>query len=450
MKKTKYLAVLLRFCAGLSVLFAFYGVWCLLLDALMKQPGREWVSTLLSVGAGTLAMCLRWGLSNTKMPPWGLDVLTAVLTVFFAVGGGFFWVLVLGYGIEGGIAAGVANVGAVLIGDLCGRRQPGMYAIMGVGAVLLVSAGIVKVSMPDASPSMDGFVWIFFLSSGFITACSNYSGIDRHMSRRGHSKSRLPGKVRRNNLLLLGGLFGVGALILLVREPLAELLKNIVKGIVLLFYIVTNFLFSLKPRSAGGGGEDLSDKEFSGFADENAAGNSDTVFWVLLGIGIVLAVVYGTKPLLRWIREKLEKLRTAVMRWLRRRSAADDRAETAGDYVDVTEEISDSRSPETQKRQSTGIRSWKREVQRFSRMPAGRERFAEGYRLILRGSALRGVKHAPSDTPLETAGKVSPLVAGADMQAVCRQAEEIVFSGRMADTDTAGVEKTLEILKKKS
>ena len=74
----------------------------------------------------------------------------------------------------------------------------------------------------------------------------------------------------------------------------------------------------------------------------------------------------------------------------------------------------------------------------------------EGYRLMLCGSELRGAKLSPSDTPMETGEKVLSVLCQGPVEAVTRQAEAIVFSGREADTDTSGVEETLEILKKKN
>jgi len=449
MKKTRVLPVLLHILSGLSVFFASYGVWCLIMNTFLHHIGEgEWISTLCTVVIASAAMAMRMLLTRTKLSPWSLDVLTAVLAVISAVGSGFFWYFVLALPIEAAIAAGLISVAAVLVGNLCARRPPGMYALMGIGGLLLFCFVVIRLAMADDPYPAEGFVWVFFLASACITAGANYRGIDRHMTRRGHSRTRLPGKVRRNNLLMLTGLYSFGALVLLLRKPLVGGLKALIRGILLALDTIMKWILSLIPVAPGFGTQDYGkEMDMSGLA-EKPLSRSDIFFWIVFGIGAVFLVVISVKPFLAWLREKLDALRTLVMRWLRRRgTAAGD--ESTGDYEDVTEELGSTMHRE-KKAQLTGLRGWKREIRKFSRMPAGRERFTEGYRLLLRGSTLRGAKLELSDTPRETGKKIQPLVQGADMTVLTAQAEEIVFSGREADTDTAGVENALEILKKKS
>ena len=449
MKENRTLSVLLHLLSGVSVFLAAYGFWCLILYSLLTVRQGEVISTVCTVGIAAFSMVMRMVLSKTKLPPWSVDVITAVLTVISAVGSGFFWYFVLRLPLDVAIAAGIMAIAAVLVGSLVVKRPPGMYAVMGIGGILLFCFFVVKLTTMDNPYPVDGFIWVFFLSSAGITAGANYRGIDRHMTRRGHSKTRLPGKVRRNNLLMITGLYGLGALILLLRKPLVKGLKLLFWGIVLVLEWFFNFIISLIPTREGTGRQAFKPwLAESGAADQAAQNSGEIIFWILLGTCVLFLIFISVRPLMKKLREKLAALRVWFMRWLRRRSDAAV-GESTGDYVDVTEELTGSTAAE-RKVSATGLRGWKREMRKFSRMPQGRERFAEGYRLLLKGGTLRGVKLSLSDTPQETGGKMKPLLPGGDMDAVTAQAEEIVFSGREADTDTAGLEAALEILKKKS
>ena len=318
---------------------------------------------------------------------------------------------------------------------------------MGTGAVLLLCAGIVKLILLENAPPMDGFVWIFFLGAGCITAGANYNSIDRSMSRRGHSKSRLPEKVRRNNLLLVMGLFAGGSLLIAVRKPLANGLQAAIRGIILAVNWLISAILDLFPMAPGLGAGNYN-KYNSSAADGSVSRSPEWIIWLVFGLCVAFLVWIIARPVKEWLQQKLEKLRSMLLRWLRKRNRGNGE-EVSGDYVDVTEEISGELSV-PKKTRITGLRGWKREMRKFSRMPAGRERFVEGYRLLLRGSTLRGAKLSLSDTPMETGEKMKPVLSGANMDAVTAQAEEIVFSGREADTDTTGLEEALEILKKKN
>ena len=444
--KSQMLSVLLRTLSGLSVLLAVYGVWWVAVAGLKLEDGAG-KYTLVSTAAAFCIMVLRWGLSRTKTPPWVLDVLAVVLSVGLVVGSAFLWYHVFVVKLGGVVVAVIINLAAMFVGDICGRKQPGMYAIMGTGGVLLLCAGIVKLILLENAPPMDGFVWIFFLGAGCITAGANYNSIDRNMSRRGHSKSRLPEKVRRNNLLLVVGLFAGGSLLIAVRKPLANGLQAAIRGIILAVNWLISAILDLFPMAPGFGAGNYN-KYNSGAADGAVSRSPEWIIWLVFGLCVAFLVWIIARPVKEWLQQKLEKLRSMLLRWLRKRNRGNG-GEVSGDYVDVTEEISGELSV-PKKTRITGLRGWKREMRKFSRMPAGRERFVEGYRLLLRGSTLRGAKLSLSDTPQETGEKMKPVLSGADMDAVTAQAEEIVFSGHEADTDTAGLEEALEILKKKN
>ena len=448
MKENRTLSSGVHLLSGIGVFFSAYGFWCLILYALLTVKQGEWISTICTVAVAVVSMVMRMTLTKTKLPPWSVDVFTGVLTAISAAGCGFFWFFVLKLPLDAAIAAGIMAIAAVLVGSLVVKRPPGMYAVMGIGGIQLLCFFIVRLSTDNTFPT-DGFLWVFFLSSGCITAGANYRGIDRHMTRRGHSKTRLPGKVRRNNLLMIIGLYALGALVLLLRKPLVTGLKFLFWGIVLVIQWIFDLIVSLIPTKAGDGRQSFKPwLAESGAAEQATKNNGEVVFWIVIGACMLFLIAIAVRPLLEKLREKFAALHARIMRWLRKRSDAAI-GESTGDYVDVTEEITGNSVTE-RKVSATGLRGWKREMRKFSRMPAGRDRFVEGYRLLLRGGTLRGVKLGLSDTPQETGEKMKPVLSGADMDAVTEQAEEIVFSGREADTDTAGLEAALEILKKKS
>lgn len=449
MKESKILSVVLHFLAGISVLFSAYGIWLMFVHAGLKLGYGEWKYTLICVAAGTVNMALRWGLSRTKMPPWCRDVLTVLLSLAVGVGSVFLWHHAFGFGLGAAIFAGVFNLAAMLIGDLCGRKQPGMYAVMGIGAVSLICASAIKITLIEEAPSMLGILWVFFLGSGMITAGANYNSIDKHMTRRGHSKTRLPAKVRRNNLLTLAVLYGIGAVVLLLWKPLANGLKAAVRGLVLAIGNFIKWILSLIPEKQSSGVIEMNVTTDMAGAQSWTPDFWETVFLIVVGIGLSVLIVISVKKLLQKLWVKLAKLRAAIMRWLRKKNTSALGSEVSGDYEDVTEELTDTDGAE-KKTRVIGTREWKRDVRKFQKMPKGRERFVEGYRLMLCGSELRGAKLSPSDTPMETGEKVLSVLCQGPVEAVTRQAEAIVFSGREADTDTAGLEEALEILKKKN
>ncbi len=443
----KVLPKLLRVLSGISVFGASYGLWAILIDCVLRQTGNTWLFTTCSVLLGLCAMGLTALLSKSKLPLWLQDVLRYVFAVIGA--GGMFAAVYLWRELSLGAGVFAAGMGFVLVllGGLCAKYKPNVMWLMGTGGVLLACAAIVKLALGEASPSMGGFAWVFFFGAAFLTAGANYASIDRHMSRRGHSKARLPERVRRNNLLLILGLFGVGALFLVLRKFFGGLLTAVIRGIVTAALWVVDAILSLLPERSATGASAATPPPMTGGAAEEASKLGDLLYWIVGGLAFTAILIFGAKPAWQWLKGKLLKLTGAVRRWLNRAGGDGTRRVTDTDYVDIVERIDEAHLETREDTGSAGLRRWRRDVRRLSRMKPGRERFVQSYRLLLRGSALHGAELTVADTPQEAGEKLQALVSDTDVAAITRQAEAVAFSGREANTDSTGVEAALEVLK---
>ena len=444
-ENTPFLRGLLRVLSAASVFGLSYALWAVVTAAALKQPdlGVEWPLTGLVAASGLLGLGAAALAAAVRLKPWIRDV---CLWVLGAAAAACAVLLALRFypqiRIGGWICAGIFSALSWYLGVLFRKRQPGIFWLLGGGGLQLFCFLILRLEEAGRSFPAAGFVWTFFAAAVCITAGANYENIDGHMRRRGHSVARLPESIRKNNLLLIGALFALAALLMLLRRPLGEALRAVLRWILVAVLWIFSMIASLfGGRSEGGFGYGAAPR---GEGMGESGDPKDELFrWIVFGVLAVILIVFSAKPLARYVRDRIRALVAAVRRWLSKLLKLGPRRTESADYVDVTETVGAFVPQKRAEKRSAAIRSWRKRLREVRRMRPGRDRYCADWNLLREGIALAGAQVQPGDAPGETALRAGELLPATRVVPLSRETDRICYSGRACRADAEELEQIL-------
>lgn len=449
-EKVSFLRWFLRVLSAASLLGLFYALWAVVTAAGLKSPdmGVEWPLTGLVVVSGLLGLGVAALTVEVRIKPWIRDVILWILCAAAAAAG---VLLSLRFypqiRIAGWICAGIFSALGWQLGILFYKRQPGILWLLGGGGVQLFCFLILRLGEAGRHFPSAGFVWTFFAAAVCVTAGANYENIDGHMRRRGHSTARLPESIRKNNLILIGGLFALAALLMLLRQPLGEALRTVLRWIIVAVLWVFSMIASLfGGRSEGGGAYGMPSQDQG--TGESGDDRSELFRWIVFGILAVVVIVFSAKPLARYVRDRFRALIAAIRRWLAKLLHLGTRRVESADYVDVTETVGNYVPRKRTEKKSAAIRSWRKRLRENRRMRPGRDRYCADWNLLREGIAFAGASSQPGDAPTETALRVQRILPATRVVPLSQETDRICFSGRTCPADAEELEQILAQLEK--
>ncbi len=403
--KQKTMFRIFKALACLFVLLYFYPFFYFF-NAIFTPAGQTRAAlaqTGLLLMPGAMGYLLGFGLGRTNLSAVKKNLIKIAVAPFAM--GLFFAVVFPLWGLWNAVAAAVlAGVlyfvayalfylpyGQV-INNLRYLVMTGIYA----GALFILWA----VRLPMDAPS---FVLVFLAATAIYLLVSNQSNIDYMMQRRRHALSHLPEKIRRYNILLVGGIFVLLLALFLLKDwiilgiaGLGELLRRA------LVYLL-NMSFSdgeapLPDDPGANGGED--------FPLEPGEPNPVVQAVLTLAVAAVLIflVVYYRRSILEAFQNLYRWVRDAVYRLFHKDRAAVRVDDSSEYYLDLEETLLPAEYT-ARRRVVSGMRQWRRAVKEYSRMADGPEKFRRGYALIVEGLTLRQIPIRQSDTTLEIMDK---------------------------------------------
>ncbi len=449
-EKTPFLRGFLRVISAASILALSYALWAVVTAAGLKNPGLnvEWPLTALVVAAGVLGLGTASLTMAVRLKPWIRDVLLWALCA--AASAGAVLLTLRCYPqirITGWICAGIFCALSWRLGVFFYKRQPGIFWLLGGGGVQLFCFLILRLGEVGRNFPSTGFVWTFFAAAVCVTAGANYENIDGHMRRRGHSTARLPEAIRKNNLILIGILFVLAALLMLLRRPLGEALRAVLRWIIVAVLWVFSMIASLFGGRSEGGFNYGSAPQDQGIG-ESGDENGELFRWIVFGVLTAAIIVFSAKPLARYVRDRIRALVAAVRRWLAKLFRLGPRRTESTDYVDVTETVGVFVPEKQAEKKSTAVRAWRRRFRENRRTAPGRARFCADWNLLREGAALAGVQTLPGDAPSETAARAQSVLPRTRIVPLSLETDRICYSGRDGDADAEELEQILTQLEK--
>lgn len=289
----------------------------------------------------------------------------------------------------------------------------------------------------------------FLIETGCYSIVCNQANIDSMLERRRYRSGDLPPSIRINNLLLTCGAFGALLLCFLLRGPVMNGIRALLRGIRAVIAGTVRFLLWLISliRFASVG-EALVPEETAPFGPAGG-GNTEWIDQMLKYAGFA-ATVFLLIFFRRQIRDSLRRLlarAAGLMRWLAERlfglsPPERETVQVSPYYRDTVQTISRGlgRSP------VSGMRRWRAGLRRFKQMPEGAEKLRFGYRLTLEWLRMRG-KAAPADTVAEIAQAAGPLMpeeTGKIYERICAGYERVRYGEYdPAPGETALIEEVL-------
>lgn len=201
----------------------------------------------------------------------------------------------------------------------------------------------------------------------------------RFVRRRGGSYTDVPQEIQRGNLVLVGSMIALLAIIFTFHEPLTALLKQmnewmigLIAGCFRLLSRILTFFSNETPL------EEAAEEMIEENMELPPTGTSSP-FWLLLWIPFIVIVVYIWRMFLSdWIYDIWILLRQLAAKLRKNTSAANDIHLTEdGAYYDTESTV----LRETSHRQQQ--RAWRKALRKWNAMPNHPDKFYAGYRLLL-------------------------------------------------------------------
>ena len=408
---------------GLSCLFVllyFYPFFFLVNSVLSPEDGvfvslLETGSLLLPGGVGLL---LGYGLAKTKFSTVKKNLVRfcVALPVAAATFAAFYALRTVWIGLAAAILAGAAYwVGYTLAFAPYGQILSGKRYIFLIG---LYAAAILVAWLLKLPTGAQGYTGLLLAGTAVYLAQANQSNIDWLMQRRRHPLSQLPEKIRRYNLLLVGGVFLALLALFLLKDWVIFLLGGagelLRRGFVFLLSLLQGDAQEPPPQeeepSAPGGNEQL----------PLEPGEANPVVQAVLSLAIaalfLFLVFYYRKELASLFRGIYRNLRDFVFRLLHREHAFQRVDASSEYYVDSEETLLPAEYQEPKRRESNGMRQWRKDYKNYCRMPAGPGKLRQGYGLVLTWLSLHKLPLLPADTTLEILEKSAQAIPQKELE----------------------------------
>jgi hypothetical protein len=319
------------------------------------------------------------------------------------------WLLCADYGILYGACAAVGAAAMCYVGWQSVARPYGevftknwfLFCVLGslLGMLVLVCFGR---PLPQAQ-----LLCVLGYGTGVYILVRNQSNIDFLMERRRHRMEHLPKRIRYFNLFAA---FALVALVFALFLGKDAVIAGVQGGGWLLWHGVRQVLQLLFYKQPG---ESLPETGENGPAvtpglpEAEAGQKVFPVEWVYLFFAVAAIVILfcNRRRIGRFLLRSGRRVAELLRRLLRGRERA-PRGDANGYYVDEEETLLPGASEENPGASRRGVRQWRREYQRFLRMPQGEEALRRGLVLAAWWSTLTKGEVPPGDTAAELLQKI--------------------------------------------
>lgn len=201
----------------------------------------------------------------------------------------------------------------------------------------------------------------------------------RLVNRRSNTDAEIPQEIRRGNLMLVGGVIVLLALLFVFRAPLMQLLYWMQDAARRFAGMLLEWIARLVAWLGGNAPEPEPDEIADLVPEMPKTLGKPSPFWLLLWIPELAATLYIVHYFLEdWIYS----IRTVIARIIRKLRGMPEektlnRAAENAEYADIETTL----RPQESRRKR--LKNWKRALKSWQRMPDNDEKFYAGYRLLL-------------------------------------------------------------------
>ena len=300
------------------------------------------------------------------------------------------------YRISGSLFNAVVLTAAAVLLPLHGIDNPPEKLFMQPHYVAFLTAVVLSVLTLHITglPMRTG--WFFAVTaviSALFLLLLNQFMLLRLVNRRSNAETPVPREIRRSNLIMVLGMIGLTAMILLFRRQLAAILvwmrdtAAIAGGRLLLLFL-------------GIGKEEQLDAEEISEEGENMllqAGEFNPL-WTLLWIPILFVAWVFWRQLLSELVYELRNLIGRLIAFLRGETGTRSRQKRIADSDEYYDTETTERRPVTKKQKK---RLWRQKLRAWKALPDSGEKFYAGYQLLLTAPAWEAGELHDSDTVQE-------------------------------------------------
>lgn len=436
------LAVSLRWLAAFGMLLPLTALLALE-EILLSDNGRLWVWKSLAVllcglcafGLGeATASCLQGGKKALAAVAKGLGALCALGLPTAALRGPA--------GLGQALFTGVLCICAWALGLAASRRSYGEVLrpfVFYVGLICFAAPSLarwVREVFSQGEYPLNPLVLALFLFGASFVFCRNQFNIDMLMRRRRHRMEHLPGRIRRYNLLLAGGMLALVSVGFCFRVPIAAGLRAVGQMLVGLLYLAVQAMIFFSSLFAGesvsGPAPGSGETPFGELLGGDAPSRDDTWLFTVLVLLLVWLAFLKRRELFAWIRRGWAVLRALWQKFFGRQRSDLGRLEESEYYEDRVEDLQ-PRGRQRALEERLNSRRWKKRCRALCRCGGDRENIREGYGLMLRWLALRGETVPACGTPEEIC-RMAAQTAGEDWSGPTRAYSRVRY-GELAPTD---------------
>ena len=388
---------LLTFSALLCRVLSWFPLWMLLLglhgSGLLPASGILLGSTLLS------ALCGRFFLLHFRLSPRrGTSCL--FLTASLCAAGCIYALYLLTSSIW---TAGIAAALTFLFTHRRLDAEPDALYPVGAYAAFLTGSVLTPVLLRIADRLIERNLLLAVIGviSGIYFLLRNQFMLHRLVNRRSAAETAVPQDIRRGNLMLVGGVIAVLAVVFIFRAPLLTALNALRDGTAAAVRWLIDLLMRVIARLGGDAPESAEIAEEAAQEGMMQTGSSSPL-WLLLWIPVIAAAVYMWHVLLSdWFYDFRIWFGSFLKR-LRRSQEAEEQAAPAADaeYYDIETVMRPAAEKRSRQSRRKALRRWKQ-------LPDSPEKFYAGYQLMLDSPSWESDELRSSDTAREISGKWS-------------------------------------------
>lgn len=456
MKETK-LRTLFSQLANLARYLTCYPLFLFCYTGILKQEGYHSVAWETAAVVVLAFACMLLTILTQKWFKRMLGVrLVQLVLIAGSVVAGVFLCKALGSTVWMRMYAGIIFGVYAVIGCLSANHKLARWEFF-VAAFLFLFT-VITLSVRGFSYPVTTFMVMFILVAGLFALEYNFLNIDFLMRRRGHQMSRLPGRIRIFNVVLLLGGMVIVLVLVLCRGFFMDIAGTVFRALgAVIWFLLTPIRRWLNDEEFWNREIDMPEADWE--ADPDDAFEQLTDFEekpvdtdLQADLLVVLAVAAVVIILIRYHKAIFAAFAYA-WNWLRRMIAKFFRGlgvrERFGEeeneyYTDVEQVIGDT---DQKKASITELRAWKKKLRAYQKMPDSREKYLTGFALSALGLQLHGVQVKPSDTPLEIQEKAKGILSEAEYRVAVQSCNALAFGAGEGEPAWPQLHSALETLR---
>lgn len=200
----------------------------------------------------------------------------------------------------------------------------------------------------------------------------------RFVNRRSSVETAVPAEIRRGNLMLVGGIILLLAVVFIFHTPLTHFLEWLHHSMIRLVTAIVQFFFRIIERFSGEAPAEAEEVLFEEEAGLPQAAGRSNPLWLLLWIPfITIAYIVWREFLSDWVYD----LKMFILDFIAGLRKKDTHRRTRrienGEYFDNETKLERERSAHSRRR------LWRKALMQWKAMPESNAKFYAGYRLLL-------------------------------------------------------------------